>query len=138
MTLIKDLTEDTSPEATDLLLSTKDPDGTPLDRSVEIQSILEMVPAVNFVDRGNTAAVDFDAGDLTDDGTFNELDLSSIVPAGATWVLLRCQINHSVVNFGLFFRKGGATTGAGECAGIRTQDANVTNMGNLLVALDSN
>jgi hypothetical protein len=45
-----------------------------------------------FVDRGDPAAADFDEGDLTINGSWHDLDLSAIIDAGATLVLLRVAI----------------------------------------------
>lgn len=88
-----------------------------------------------FVDRGDPAAVDWDETDLTADGAWHDLDLSSIVPAGAVCVMLRVRLEARVQS--LHFRKNGNsneinTTGVetGGGAGIMHQD--------LFVAPDSN
>lgn len=42
-----------------------------------------------WTDRGDPATSDWDEGDLTADGSWHDLSLSAIVPAGAALVLLR-------------------------------------------------
>jgi len=50
---------------------------------------------MQYVDRGDVAAYDFAMGDLTIDGNWYDLDLSSIIPANVALVLLYvdCQEN---------------------------------------------
>lgn len=45
-----------------------------------------------YTDRDNVASVDFLSGDLTKDGAWHELDLSSIIPAGTKLVMLRTLV----------------------------------------------
>lgn len=49
-------------------------------------SILFGSQGMEYVDRGDPSAIDYEVGDLTTDGTWRDLDLSSIVPAGAVAV----------------------------------------------------
>lgn len=44
-----------------------------------------------FIDRGDPAAYDFIANDLTKDDAWHDLDLSGIVPSGSTAVLINLQ-----------------------------------------------
>ena len=60
-----------------------------------------------YVDRGDPAAADFAVGDLTTDGTWNDLDLSSIVPAGAIAVHFTLAIRDDAVGTTIQFRKNG-------------------------------
>lgn len=60
-----------------------------------------------FVDRGDPAAVDFAVGDLTKDGAWHDLDLSGIIPAGASGVLLRVLISANALHKIVFIRKKG-------------------------------
>lgn len=62
-----------------------------------------------YVDRGDPAAVDFAIGDLTDDATWRELDISAIIPLGAKAVLF--EIDMQSVNAGreMFLKKYGQT-----------------------------
>lgn len=64
---------------------------------------------VNYVDRGDPASVDFDEGDLTTTGLdeWRDLDLSSIVTAGAKAVVLNVLIVDDATNSQLQFRKNG-------------------------------
>lgn len=61
----------------------------------------------SFVDRGDPAAVDFDNVSLTADGTWRDLDLSAIVPAGAKAVLLAIDINDTLIARVARFRRAG-------------------------------
>ena len=90
-----------------------------------------------FQDRGDPANNDFDENDLTTDGTWNDLDLSSIVSAGAKVVLLSVQISDDAVSSKLSFRKNGNSNVA-NISIIRTQVANVVRSTDLVVPCDSN
>lgn len=46
----------------------------------------------SFVDRGDPAAFDFSVVDFTTDGVWHSLDISSIVPEGASAVVIRTRI----------------------------------------------
>lgn len=63
-----------------------------------------------FVDRGDLSGWDFDAGDFTYDASWNEWDLSAIVPAAAAGKLVRFfgLVRHSTyVGAELQFRQAG-------------------------------
>lgn len=60
-----------------------------------------------FVDRGDPSGGDFNAASYTKDGAFHDLDLSSIVPAGAKAVLMRIYFKSDTVGVQLIFRKKG-------------------------------
>ena len=61
-----------------------------------------------YVDRGDPSAWDFEAGDLTlSNSAFQDLDLSSIVPAGATRVLLSIQVRTDTVQVAAEVRENG-------------------------------
>ena len=64
-----------------------------------------------FTNRGDPASNDFGVGDLTLDGTWNDLDLSSIVSAGATAVALRVQVSDETLSSIIFRRNGNSNTG---------------------------
>jgi len=95
-----------------------------------------------FVDRGDIADVDgsdYSLGDLTIDGTWNDLDLGTDIPipAGAGAVLLNIIIiddEHSSV---IGFREKG-NAGFWNASNIRTQVANVVIEDTTVVALDAN
>lgn len=65
----------------------------------------DLVGRVNYVNRGDPAAYDFEEGVLITDGLWHDLDLSSIVPAGAVAVHLLIVAFDNLVNSLLFFRK---------------------------------
>jgi len=43
---------------------------------------------ISYVDRGSAATVDFTTSDFTKDGNYHDLDLSALVPVGATFAYL--------------------------------------------------
>jgi hypothetical protein len=90
-----------------------------------------------YVDRGDPAAFDFAVGDLTTDGNWHDLDLSSIVPAGAVAVHLRVYAEDDVLKMSVLFRKNGNsnTINAGR---VQTYNANARTTDDVIVALDSN
>ena len=80
---------------------------------------------------------DYEVGDLTTDGTWNELvNLSAIVPAGAKAVHLLVMVADGVSDSHLQFRSNG-NDGIYEVAVIRTQVANLVNDADLIVKCDS-
>ena len=60
-----------------------------------------------FVDRGDPSSEDYVATNLTKDGAWHDLDLSSIVPAGTKLILLRVGVVHSTGGQRVRFRKNG-------------------------------
>jgi hypothetical protein len=90
-----------------------------------------------FFDRGDPTAVDFAVGDLTTDSTWNDLDLSSIIDAGAVAVVLSVTIEDGATESTLDFRKNG-NSNAIAIASISTQVVDVPCSSTLTVALDSN
>lgn len=60
-----------------------------------------------YIDRGDPAAIDYTVGDFTRDDTWRELDLSAIVPEGATAVALTLVFNYGATNRHAYFRKNG-------------------------------
>ena len=65
----------------------------------------------SFVDRGDPASADFAHGGLTIDTAYHGLDLSSIVPAGAKAVLLRCSLGNATAGVYIAFRENGNNNG---------------------------
>lgn len=90
-----------------------------------------------FHDRGDPSTYDWTDADLTTDGTWRDLDLSSIVPAGAKAVLLRVQAKDDVEQIILRFRKKGNTNDV-NVAIMGVHIANVTMQNNLIVNCDAN
>lgn len=95
----------------------------------------ESPPWSQLVERGSRSASDWDDGDLTTDATWNDLDLSSIVPAGAAFVLLRVSFDDNAVGSLLQFRKNGDSSSYNPI--VRTQVVNIVVDAELLIACDS-
>jgi len=62
---------------------------------------------MQLVDRGDPAANDFTAAQLSTDGTWHDLDLSAIVPAEARAVKIKIEYTDDVVGSYFLFRKKG-------------------------------
>jgi len=92
-----------------------------------------------YVDRGSVSSADFTQAGLTADGNYHDLDLSSIVPAGAKAVLLQIQhTNTSIGNSIIISPKGYATGSVGNRSYINTLVANLTIGLDVISRLDSN
>lgn len=84
-----------------------------------------------LVDRGDPNAFDWDVGDLTTDGTWNELDCSGIVPAGATAILFQVNLVDDAANSVFYLRKKGNTNSYNYAslgtivAGVSNRDTNL-------------
>jgi hypothetical protein len=91
----------------------------------------------SFTDRGDPSAFDFTQANLTTDGNWHDLDLSSIVPTGAKAVLLFVQVNDDDGNNYVAFRKNGNTNSI-NISGAKGITANQTNSFDLTVPCDSN
>jgi len=90
-----------------------------------------------YVDRGDYGGYDFQIGDFTTDGGWYDLDLSSIIPAGAKAVTLRMIVEDDAANSYMGIRENG-NVNAYNRVEIRTQVANVPFCCDVIVALDSN
>lgn len=91
-----------------------------------------------YVYRGDPAADDFDKDDLTTDGTWRDLDLSGIVPAGAVAVDLTFYVREDLgTGHGMTFRKNGQTN-TPNIIGVETFLAAKYFRGNGVVACDTN
>jgi hypothetical protein len=90
-----------------------------------------------YVDRGDNATNDFILTDLTTDGTWRDLDLSSIVPAGAKAVYLVINVQDDAASSVLSLRKNGITNDRNKGI-IRTQVANIVIDMSMIVSCDSN
>lgn len=92
---------------------------------------------INYVDRGDPASADFTRPNLDTDGAVHDMDLSSIVPAGAIAVHLRFTImGTSVGLYFRFFEKGNSNTV--NRLNQLTQVANVTIECDGFIMLDAN
>lgn len=91
---------------------------------------------LRYVDRGDPAAWDFAVANFTTDGTWRDLDLSSIVPAGAVLVHYRMNLQDDLVASEVAYRKNGNSNGF-NATGTRIQVANQVMVVDGFVACDS-
>jgi hypothetical protein len=89
-----------------------------------------------YVDRGDPAGWDFDITNFPTAWIWTELNLSSIVPAGAIAVHILVSCRTTVANEEIMFRKNGNIheTNMSEC---RPQVANLYDVGEFIVSLSS-
>ena len=90
-----------------------------------------------FTDRGDPASNDFSVGDFTTDGTWRDLDLSSIVPEGAIAVAISLRLIDNAVDSEFQLRKNGNSNARNRSV-VATQIANVSIWADMIVACDSN
>lgn len=90
-----------------------------------------------FADRGDPAAADFDENDLTLNDAWHDLDLSGIVPEGATAVCLYCSIFAGGIFNYLYLRKKGNANFV-NISGLVTQVNGIPNDNDVIVPLDAN
>lgn len=90
----------------------------------------------SFVDRGDPAAADWTEATLTADSVYHDLDLSSIVPAGAKAVLLRLIAVNSAADSYIGFRENGNSNGW-NASYSASQVANVNFGADIIVSLSS-
>lgn len=95
------------------------PKGDAADVGARIAAVLP-----HFNDRGDPSGYDFAKAALITDGTWRDLDLSGIVPAGTKAVVIETYIQDDAVNSSIYYRKKGHTQdyNIAECS---TQVANV-------------
>jgi hypothetical protein len=91
----------------------------------------------SFVGRGDATDYDFETAALTTDGAWHDLDLSSIVPAGAKAVLLLIIILDNATNSAFLLRENGNTREY-NVSYITTQVANIPMVMDAVCSLDSN
>lgn len=74
-----------------------------------IEANTALIAAMGFVDRGDLAVIDWDEGSFTRDGAFHDFDMSSKIPAGATWgyIEIAAQCTSSIGT--VIFKKQGWT-----------------------------
>jgi len=103
-----------------------------------IDAYLATHPSLGFfVDRGDPLAWDFTVGDFTDDNAWHDLDLSSIVPAGATSVLVKVNLESLQIEKKFELRRKDNASGYNTLA-IWTQFSNVRIGGVFLVPCNAN
>ena len=87
---------------------------------------------IELNDRGDPAAIDITEATMTLNNTWQNLDLSAIVPADAAWILLRVQITDTNPGRTLHFSKDG-NVNAITIPGIIVQVNGVSNEAEILV-----
>lgn len=90
-----------------------------------------------YVDRGDPAAYDYAKEALSLDGAWHDLDLSSIVPAGAKAVFIAGHLEGAAVDWKISFRKKGNTNEINH-GGMETLRAGVERHRSSIVAVDAN
>lgn len=90
-----------------------------------------------FINRGDKNVNDKTTDDFTKDGAWHDLDLSAIVPSGASSVVLKIKGQTTVAPGALVFRKNG-NTGGETVSGLFTQVINRPTLASVFVALDAN
>jgi len=90
-----------------------------------------------YVDRGDAQTFDKDTSAFTIDGTWHDLDLSAIVPAGAYVINISCYVRATAAAQVLTFRENGNTKGNNALT-ARTQVAAVSLQFTGLVACNAN
>lgn len=101
------------------------------------QAWFNIVGKSGYVDRGDPSGWDFELGVLTTDATWNDLDLSGIVPGGATIVLLTVNIKDDTAGSRIMFRENG-NSNAYNISPLNTQEANYRLYGDCWVKPDKN
>lgn len=94
----------------------------------DLEAIKEQV-----VDRGDPTAYDWTS--FTTDGTWRDLDCSSVVPEGARFIILKVNVVDDAVGSFIRFRKNGNSNAYNTFA-VGTQVVNINNSGQGIVACD--
>ena len=89
-----------------------------------------------YHDRGDPSAFDQTAGTLTTDATWNDWDMSSVVPSDAKAVSISVFTDTASVQASIFFRENG-NTNAFNLQRVVHQVANIDGVATLIVACDS-
>jgi hypothetical protein len=89
-----------------------------------------------YVDRGDPSSSDFEIGDLTADGSEHDMDLSSIVPVGATAVSLTVKVEDNATGSYVRFRSNGNSNTLAAFL-TSTQVSGIPIYSNAIVALDA-
>jgi hypothetical protein len=90
----------------------------------------------SYVDRGDPNAWDYIVGNFTRDNVWHELNLSSIVPAGAAAALIRVAVEATAAGKYFSLRKNG-NANVFNMATLATQVANVVYRDSFIVSLDT-
>jgi len=90
-----------------------------------------------FVNRGDPTDYDWLVGDFTTDGTWRDLDCSSIAPSGASAIYFRMRVLDNAAGSYFYLRKNG-NSNARNISGVQTQVSNEAIEGTMFVPCDSN
>ena len=90
-----------------------------------------------FTDRGDASAPDHTQATLTIDSAWHDWDLSGIVPAGATSVLIRALVSNATAASAIWLRKNGQSNTVNS-ATLRATAPAQTVVADLVVACDAN
>jgi hypothetical protein len=107
------------------------------DKVASQQSIKAYADSRGFISRGDPAAYDFTLGDFTTDSTWNDLDLSGIVTAGAKAVLIYIRLVDDNANQEFAFRESGNTETYNKGA-LRTQVGGLTIDSDFIIPYNAN
>ncbi len=102
-----------------------------------LTTVFDLFNQIGFKDRGDPSAWDFQLANLTTNGTWIDLDLSSIIPVNTKAVLLHVSIADDAAGNYIEFRKNGNTNGVSR-AMLFTQVSNIYTSGDLIVFCDNN
>lgn len=105
------------------------------DAGVDEIAATGLVGRINYVDRGDPSSADFSAFGLTQNGQWHDLDLSSIIPAGAIAAHLALQVSDGLVSQLLRIREKG-NSNTYNCLFALTVVANVYTYAQGFVLLD--
>lgn len=75
----------------------------------------KIVGGGEYIDRGDPASHDFTIGNFVTNGNWQDLDLSSIIPANVKLVSLFVSVNDDLLGSGIVFRKKGNNSVANVC-----------------------
>lgn len=95
----------------------------------------ESFPSMYFTNRGDPPAYDFTS--FTTNGAWQDLDLSGIVPIGATRILIKVYVTDDVAGSVIEFRKNGSANTVVDAV-AREYVANIPHYYDLIVPCDSN
>lgn len=109
--------------------------GIELLRQLSQGQAAEITTKIQLVDRGDPSGYDFTS--FTTDANWHDLDLSSVVPAGAKLVLLHVWVVDGSVGSGIVFRKNGNSNSYNESF-VSVQAATVTAFASIWVFCDAN
>lgn len=92
---------------------------------------------VNYVDRGDPAVQDWSTATLTENGTWNDLDCSAIVPDGAKAIIFFIHASDDTAAGEITLRKKG-NINTYNVGGLTHQVANVSTQSQIIIPCDVN